>query len=379
MEKPVKVFYLITSSNVGGTEKALFELIRRIDRAVFSVSVCSIKKPGCFAKKLAAASDRFYSLGLSEAGGGRAAVNFLPALFTLVRIVHAAKPTILHCFLFRANIMGRIAARLAGVPVVICSIRVIEERKWLKHLIDRRTSGMVDRYLAVSEAVRQFTLRQLRLPPEKIITIPNGIDCPAIALRAPQNLPERGGTFKILCAGRYERQKGHSFFIEALNRMVQQGVPVQAYLFGEGPDEKKIKDLVKRTGLAEQIQFMGITDDLLSWLQRVDVCVLPSLWEGQPNVLLEAMAACCPVVATRIPGIDELIKDGTTGLLCAPADPESLATALLQVFHDPAGAAERAHAARQWVEQFFSLEATVRATVSVYEQVLQQKSLTRMV
>ena len=182
MEKPVKIFYLITSSNVGGTEKALFELIRRIDRAVFSVSVCSIKKPGYFAKKLAADSDRFYSLGLSEAGGGRAAVNFLPALFNLVRIVHAAKPTILHCFLFRANIMGRIAARLAGVPVVISSIRVIEEGKWLKHLIDRLTSGMVDRYLAVSEAVRLFTLRQLKLPPEKIITIPNGIDCSTMRL-----------------------------------------------------------------------------------------------------------------------------------------------------------------------------------------------------
>lgn len=370
MKAPVTILYLITSTNAGGTEKALFQLISRIDRKRFAVYVCSLKQPGLFAQKIAAASDGFFSLGLSEAGGMRAAVNFLPALFRLLSILRQIKPSIIHAFLFRANIMGRLAGRLAGVPIIISSIRVLEAGPWYKHLIDRLTAAMVDKYIAVSEAVRQFTLSQVHLPENKIITIYNGIDCTNVPEKPSERLMVNGCCCNIILAGRFERQKGHAVFIKALKLLRQQHTNFKAYLFGEGPDERLVRDMVAREGLADQVMFMGVVDNILPHMLQMNICVLPSLWEGLPNVLLEAMAAACPIVATRIPGVDEIVLDGQTGILCEPGNAPALADALLRLIRNPELGRAVAAAGRLRVEQRFSLETTVRETGAVYDQLL---------
>jgi len=371
MKAPVTILYLITSTNAGGTEKALFELISRIDRKRFAVYVCSLKQPGVFAKKIASAADGFFSLGLSEAGGLRAAANFLPALFKLLGILQNIKPHIIHSFLFRANIIARLAGRLAGVPIIISSIRVLEAGKRYKHLIDRLTAAMVDKYIAVSEAVRLFTLSQVHLPENKIVTIYNGIDCSGAPEKAPEPLMVDSACCNIIFAGRFEQQKGHAVFIKALKQVKQQHANLKAYLFGEGPDEQHIRDMVVREGLAEHIIFMGVVDNIMPYMQQMNMCVLPSLWEGLPNVLLEAMAARCPIVATRIPGVDEIVLDGQTGILCEPGNASALAEALLRLIQNPELARAVAAAGRLRVEQRFSLETTVRDTVGVYEQLLE--------
>jgi len=261
--------------------------------------------------------------------------------------------------------MGRIAGRLAGVPMIISSLRVLEAHACRKHLVDRLTASMVDTYIAVSEAVRRFALDRIALPPDKIVTIRNGIDCAAIPPAAPR---EPGPVPTILVAARFERQKGHPVFVEAVRLLAQQGVTVRALLFGQGPDEQRIRDAAARAGLSGHILFMGVTDDIMPHLRKAAVCVLPSLWEGQPNVLLEAMAAGCPVVATGIPGVDEIVVDGKTGILCRPGDAQSLAEGILRMIRDPQEAARMAAAARRRVEQHFSIDATVQATVALYER-----------
>jgi len=100
MKATITILYLITSTNVGGTEKVLLELIRHIDRKAFKVYVCSVKKAGTFAKALADEADGFFSLELSEGGGVAAIGNFIPALFRLIKLIRAMSPSILHCFLF---------------------------------------------------------------------------------------------------------------------------------------------------------------------------------------------------------------------------------------------------------------------------------------
>lgn len=356
------ILYLITATNAGGTEKALWELVRRLDTSRFTAHVCSLKKPGVFGPRLASAAAGFHTLALPEAGGFRAALNFLPACFRLAGLVRRLRPDIIHSFLFRANICGRLAGRLFGAPIIISSLRVTEAGI-LPHLVDRMTAGMVDKYTAVSEAVRQEAMRRAGIAPEKIITIPNGIECFELPLTNGDP-----GVFTIALPGRFHRQKGHAVLLAALKLLAGQAPPVQAFFWGEGPDEAALEKMAFDLGLAERVRFMGVVNNPIGAMAGMDAIVLPSLWEGMPNAVLEAMAAGKPVVASRIAGMDELVQDGVTGLLCKPGDAEELAAALLRLARDRQLACAMGQEGRRLAREKFSIEATVASTVGLYDE-----------
>jgi glycosyltransferase involved in cell wall biosynthesis len=365
MGEQTTILYLITATNAGGTEKALWELVRRLDASRFTAHVCSLKKPGVFGPRLAEAAAGFSTLGLPEAGGLSAVLNFLPACVRLASLVRQLRPGIIHSFLFRANICGRLAGRLLGVPVVISSLRVTEAGI-LPHLVDRLTSGMVDRYTAVSEAVRQEAISRAGIAPEKIIMIPNGIECPELPPDATAT--EGSGSFTIGLPGRFHRQKGHAVLLHALNLMAGQQPPVRAFLWGEGPDEDALKKMALDLGIADRVRFMGVVDNPVEAMAGMDAIVLPSLWEGMPNAVLEAMAAGKPVAASRIAGMDELVQDGVTGLLCGPGNAGELAAALLRLARDRQLARAMGEAGRKLAREKFSIKATVAATVGLYDE-----------
>ncbi len=366
----MKILYIITSTNAGGTEKALLELIRRIDRDEYEVYVCSLKRPGVFAKRIEEAADGFYSLGLAEAGGIKAVLTFLPALVRLIRLSRRVRPMIIHSFLFRANILGRFAARVAGVPIVISSIRVIESDKHYKHIIDRLTSSMVNRYMAVSEAARKFTIKHVRVCPDKIVTVYNGIDCSAVLQGNSNGFTINKALINIALIGRFDRQKGHVTLIKAVKTISARHPDIRVYFFGEGPDEIRIKTIVKQERLSEYIIFVGVTEEISRCIAQMDIIVLPSLWEGLPNVLLEAMAEARPVVASRIEGIDEVVLDGKTGILFKPGDARALAQALLRLIEDRQLAEEMGMAGKKRVLEQFPLEKTVKETEAVYRSLI---------
>ncbi len=368
-----KIFYLITSTNVGGTERALYELVKRIDSREFSLSVCSIKKPGAFADKIAGEVEAFYTLGLPEAGGLCAVLNFFPALLRLSAILRKSRPHILHAFLFRANMLGRLAGRLAGVPRIISSVRIIEPGKRYKHMLDRLTAGLVDRYTAVSEAARMVTMTQSKVRPEKIVTIYNGVDIALIKASAnnPSRQIEDAGK-KIGLVGRFDKQKGHAILLAALKRIAGQVPGVRAYFFGEGPLETEIRNAAAREGLAERVRFMGTLDTIHSMIARMDIIALPSLWEGMPNAVLEAMALEKPVIASRLPGMDELLVDGESGILCTPGDAGELAEGLLRLLQADGPGAKIGKKAGERAKDLFSIDTTVSRTVALYREMLLQ-------
>ena len=373
MQAPCTILYIITSTNAGGSERALTELLRRIDRSRYRPFVCSLKKPGAFAPDIAAAAEGFFSLGLSEAGGLRAIASFLPALVRLVILLKRIKPLIIHGYLFRANIIGRIAARIAGVPVVISSIRVIEPEKQFKHFIDRLTASLVHMYIAVSEAARRFTIERVRVAPDRIVTVRNGIDCSSERSGRAPPLAVDEECINLALIGRFERQKGHAVFISALQEVVRRFPDVRAYFCGEGPGEQRIRQLVQRSGLSGHVVFAGVVRDIAAFMAHMDLIVLPSLWEGMPNVLLEAMAQARPVVASRVAGIDEVVADGKTGLLVEPGDAGSLAAGIIRVVACRQDALQMGQRGRQRVHEAFTIEETVRSTVTLYGRLLRKK------
>jgi glycosyltransferase involved in cell wall biosynthesis len=334
MPAPIAILYLITSTNVGGAEKAVLQLVRNLDRQMFKIYVCSVKKPGPFAQVLAAEADGFFSLNLAEPGGAGALINFIPGLLRLIRLLRRLSPAILHCFLFRANLLGRIAGKIAGVPVVISSVRVIEDSSIFKNACDRMTSVLADKYITVSEAARTHTIKHAHVSPQKIITIYNGIDsrntCPdAPVSRRDLAVDEKDVVLAII--GRLHKQKGHLLLLEALPFILPEAPRTRVLFCGAGREETPLRREVKNRGLAEHVRFLGLIENASQILPHIDILVLPSRWEGMPHAVLEAMAAGRPVVASGIPGIAELVEDGKTGLLFRSGDPRSLAAALLKL------------------------------------------------
>jgi glycosyltransferase involved in cell wall biosynthesis len=376
MPAPIAIFYLITSTNVGGAEKAVLQLIRNLDRQEFKIYVCSVKKPGPFAQVLAAEADGFFSLNLAENGGAAALINFLPGLVLLIRLLRRISPAILHCFLFRANLLGRIAGSIAGVPVVISSVRVIEAGSVFKNAIDRLTAVLTDKYIAVSDAARVYTIKHSKVPPQKIITIYNGIDRRDPNLESPvsrRDLAVDENDVVLAIIGRLHKQKGHLLLLEALPFILPEAPRTRVLFCGAGEEETHLRGIVANRGLAKHVRFLGLIENASQILPHIDVLVLPSLWEGMPHVVLEAMAAGRPVVASRIAGLAELVEDGKTGLLFRSGDPRSLAEALLKLITNPALARTMGDAGREHVMKNFQLKETVRKTVHLYRELLAEK------
>lgn len=372
MPNKTTILYVITSTNVGGTERALFELIKRLDRGRFNIHVCSLKKPGGFANRIKHAADRFYSLNLSESGGISALFSFPLALFSLMRLIRQIKPDIIHSFLFRANLLARLAGNAARVKNIICSVRVIEEGHPLKHLVDRLTASQVKLYTAVSEAARDFTLETLKLSPEKIITIQNGIDMDPVQNMTPGEFKADSYKINIGLVGRLDRQKGHEILLKALKLLVPEHQNLQIYFFGQGPEKNFLKEMVQKERLNTYVLFMEPMEDIYPCILQMDMIVIPSLWEGLPNILLEAMALERPVIASRIGGITEVVKDGEEALLVDPGDEKQLAQAIQTLIHDRELAKKIAAKAKERVSRDFSMETCVKKTEALYDSLLKQ-------
>lgn len=367
MNAPVTLLYVITGTNIGGAEKALWELVRRIDPARYRVVVCSLKRPGAYAARLAAHADGFYHLGLSEAGGLRAVINFIPALLRLIHIMRRERPRIVHCFLFRASMMGRLAACLCPGPAIIAAVRV-NEQSWLKYTLERLTRSLVSHYTTVSEEVRQAMIARAHVPPDTITTIYNGIECALQEISGP--CPPARMETRLALIGRLHRQKGHSVLLEAVAIIINSNRRVHLYLAGDGPDEDLLRQQASTLGIADSVTFSGVVDDVVAFMADIDIVVLPSLWEGMPNVLLETMAAGRPIVATNLPGIEEMVQDGISAVLCEPGLARPLADAIMRLMDDPGMARSLARAAQLEVRRRFDIVRTVAATQSLYERLL---------
>jgi glycosyltransferase involved in cell wall biosynthesis len=175
--------------------------------------------------------------------------------------------------------------------------------------------------------------------------------------------------------GRLRKEKGHSFLIDAIDEVRKRIPEVKLIIVGDGEEEKRLKERVKRLSLTETVVFTGLRRDIPELLTIAELVVLPSLWEGMPNSLLEAMAAGKPVVATSVGGIPEVVANGETGILIPPRDSKALAETIVRLLRDR----EKGHAmgmkGKKRVEQYFPLAQSIHLTEMVYQEILNRKVL----
>jgi glycosyltransferase involved in cell wall biosynthesis len=367
---PVKILQLITELDVGGAEKSLARLLAHLDRDRFVVNVaCLYGGSGPVANEIRA-------LGIPVLDLGMSAKWRWDAFWRLYNLLCRERPTILHTWMFHSNIAGRVAGRLAGVPIIISGERTMGmESRWRYWLI-RLTDPLTDCVVCVSPQVANFIAQQVGIPRYKISVIPNGIE-----LWRFKSMPSQGqarlelglpcNQMLLGSVARLDPVKRLDVLFQALVSMPD----IHAVLVGGGSQSAELRALTDRLGLAGRIRFAGQQQNVVPWLAAMDVFVLSSDREGMSNALLEAMAAGLPVVATAVGGNPDVVEDGVTGFLVPPRDPVAMAEALSTLMHDPQLRLRMGLSGRKRVLQHFDAEQVAQQTQTLYERLLVTRGL----
>jgi glycosyltransferase involved in cell wall biosynthesis len=305
-------------------------------------------------------------------GGGR--IWRFPAIVRrLEKLLRQQRPQLVQSFLFHANIVGRLAARRAGVPRIVCGIRVAQPSAHWRLWLDRWTDRLVDRHVCVSQAVAQFAARQGGLPAEKLLVIPNGVDTARFQAR-PAGDKGRArsaiipvGREAVTYIGRLDRQKGLDWLLETAAVWLPQLPGCDLLLVGQGPERRRLEAQCRRLGLAGRVHFAGWRPDADEILAASRLLVLPSRWEGMPNVVLEAMAAGLPVLAADVEGVREVLGLAGDAQIGQFGDTAEWSQKLVRLATDADFAAETGAGNRRRVEESFSLSGMVAAYEGLWE------------
>ena len=366
--QPTRIAFCITDLDAGGAERALVQILTRLDRARFEPFVFCISGEGELVHPLREAGIPVVCLGAKKRHG-------LSVVWRLSRLLSKLRPSILQTFLFHANIVGRLAGKAARVPIIVSGIRVAEKRGSLRLWIDRATDWMVARHLCVSQDVAAFSAARGGLPIGKIQVIPNGVDAGQFAEAQSADLAHfeiPPGSRTLLFVGRLDPQKGPFVLMAAARELLPRHNDVHLLLVGDGPLAENLRKWVAKENLTDRVHFAGRRNDVPSVMRAAEIFVLPSLWEGLPNVVLEAMAAGVAVVASRVEGISDLLLDDQTGLVVPPNSAPDLAEAIERLLADPQHAHQMGHNAQQFVRKEFAWGVVVEKYSAFYSELVDE-------
>lgn len=344
--RPLRVLYCITDTDVGGAERFLLRLLRNLPREVVEPTVVSLLPAGELAEQIRDSGVPVISLGVRRATAGLAVLQ-------LRRIVTGSQWDLVHSILVHANLMTRLARLGLSIPLV-SSVRVAERGRLWQLRAEQLTWRLSDVIVAVSEGVARF-LQRRGVPETRIAIIPNSVDTaelerapvvPRSELGIPDHVP------LLLFVGRLHRQKGVDVLLRAFAGVLCRCPTAWLLIVGEGPERRQLGELAQELGVARQIRWSGKTANVWGIMKGADVLVLPSRWEGMPNVVLEAMALGVPVVATRVEGVTELLSHGG-GVTVPPEDADALTEAIVGLLErGPECLGRLGEAAQQYVRRF---------------------------
>jgi glycosyltransferase involved in cell wall biosynthesis len=382
-----RVLLAITKSELGGAQRYVEQLARLLPRYGFEAEVACGGDGWLVthAKDAGAKVIQIRSLSLARTFRW---MSELRALCELQAIIREGKYDVVHGNSTRAGFLARLAARRARTPVVVFSAHgfFFEEpmngwRRVAYVAAERMAARWSDAIIMSSEIGRGGASRMGLCPAAKLVKIPYGLDEEETlrlsqghhAAGLPSTAGARLGPLVGTVAGLYPA-KGLEYLVTAM-REVRKRIPeARAIIVGDGPERRCLDALVRRHGLEEGVTFLGSVPDAWGVLSAIDVFVLPSVKEGLPYALLEAMAVGKPIVATRVGGIPEVARDGRCALLVPPKDPQALSEAICQLIQDPAFSARLAGEARRaFLEEGLTAEAMVEATAALYRRLLTTK------
>ncbi|OGR88551.1 MAG: hypothetical protein A3J74_11700, partial [Elusimicrobia bacterium RIFCSPHIGHO2_02_FULL_57_9] len=355
-----RILFISTSTTLGGAEKTLYALATLLKPERFSVAgVVSLKPLGAYGEKLLAQSIPTFTLDMDGTPGPR-------HIGMLKHIIAGLRPDLVHAFMYQAIQLARVSKIMTrGRFRLVSSPRVTyRTRSPGSLLIDRMLKRADDLLIAESESSRGYLIYSQGYDAEKITTIHNGIAPPETidpGLRERKRAELGVGEEDILVGalGRLDRQKDQRTLVQAMAAVSNQRV--SCVLIGDGPEQTRLTSKINALQLQRRVRLLGEQKDAAAWLCALDIFALPSLWEGLPNALLEAMAAGLPVIASAVDGACEVLKNGVNGLLAAPGQAQELAAKIDELSADPAKRRNLGQAARATIAERFTLDRMLSA------------------
>ena len=368
---PANVLQVVPEVDPGGAERIVLSLARLLPPERFRVSVAALDGRGRLGGAFRDAGCTVHDLGArgrwSPGAAGR-----------LRRLIRSTGPAIVHSHLFRAHLAAARAVRGNRPPVTLATEHQADPRRWALGVLrwaTRRTTLVT----AVSEGVRAHLVAH-GFAPQRVRTVLNGIDVEAAggaAARSPAELGLPEGAQAVLFAGRLMRQKGLDVLLCAVSRVAADLPSLHLLVAGDGPHRGQLETQSAALGLRGRVHFLGWRDDMPRVMRSACAAVLPSRWEGLSLVLLEAMAAGLPVVATSVEGHAEVLEPDVTGLLVAPDDAGALAGALRRLLSDAALSGRLGAAAGEVVRRRHTAEAMASRYAALYAELLKGVSARR--
>lgn len=384
--KSIRVMHLNASVQIGGAEKVIMTLSKGMKDTAFDPIVAS-----------------FVTYGESASGGGefieeskrlgidtriittKKMCRFMLSelfrnLFDLCRLIRKEKIKLLHTHGYKADIIGLAASKILNIPIVSTAHGWTSCSKNVKlyEFLDRLALRFFDRVIAVSDSVKDRLLKS-HISPQKIEKIYNAIELKTSSevLLSTKSFKDSfnlsNGNKLIGAIGRLSIEKGLSYFLEAGKEVISRYPQIRLLIVGEGPERQNLEIMAERFAIKDKVIFCGFQKDISTIYSILDVVVLSSVTEGLPLTLLEALAHEKPVVATRVGGVPELIKDGETGILVNPKDSQGLANGILKILDNPEEAKKLAMRGRKLVEEKFNSKSMSERIEKLYYEVLNSK------
>jgi glycosyltransferase involved in cell wall biosynthesis len=381
---PVKILHIIEPV-AGGTRTHLLQILDGLPESEFQQSLlCSIERDRSFMAHVERLRARGVRVEIVPMRREPSLLSDARAFFRIYRHLSRRRYDIVHTHCSKAGALGRLAAFLAGVPRIVHTPHVFPftqdvARHWkvLYRLIEKLLGAFTDRIIAVSTFQRALALKFGIGKRGSVVVIHNGVaEAPRSAVstdgwqRVREELGVKANDILVGTAGRLMSQKGHKYLVEAAAMLLDRHPHLRFYIAGSGELEDSLRAMCNQLSWCrERVLLLGEREDVPDVLAATDIFVLPSLWEGMPYALLEAMAAAKPIICSNVCGLDEVIKDGMNGLLVPPADSPALAHAISLLVGNRALRLRLGPAARSTVQERFRAEEKILVLAKLYRDI----------
>jgi len=371
---PVKILFIIDNLLPGGTQHVLARLIGGLGKMGYQPTVVSLNDAEkSLVEKLRADGADVHVFNKHTL--------FITGIFRILSLMRTRKFCLLQNFLFYSNNIGRILGRIARVPVVISSVRGfqvdgVSMKRW-QIALDRLTNRMDDSIIINNRFAYGFCEKTLQIPRDKIKVIYNGIDLndskeigDVREIKRKLHIPEN--SIVIGAAGRITIEKGYAFLLDAFHQAQRACPDLFLLIAGEGKLRKTHEYRIDKLGLGSRARLIGYRSDMDEIYALTDIFVLPSLVEGMPNVLLEAMSHGKPVIATEVGGVPEIINDGVNGMIVPPGDAGALEKKILFLAEKRERRDRIGALAMKRVKEHFGLHHMIQGYHELYQRFIQQ-------